>query len=230
MRIIFRILVISTICFGGKEWDEVLEYTASFGGVEVANASLSSKRFMSFKNKNILKIQFIAKSKPSLNFIFPINDKIIIDVDLNTWEPIRVQKKIRQGKYKQSSLATFNNDDKIFIYKNDTIYYKNEILNPYSLIYFFRTKNLIASNSYEIQVVDNKKVVPLRFFVDKLKKIKTSTGSYFANKIWPEKIDGSPFKNAGKITIWISEKEKLPLIINLKMKFGSLNLELFKTS
>ena len=67
-------------------------------------------------HKNILKIQFIAKSKPSLKFIFPINDKIIIDVDLNTWEPIRVQKKLRQGKYTQNSLASFRNDEKMFIY------------------------------------------------------------------------------------------------------------------
>ena len=39
-------------------------------------------------------------------------------------------------------------------------------------------------------------------------------------------MNGKPFKNAGKITIWISNKDKLPIIINLKMKFGSLNLEL----
>ena len=30
------------------------------------------------------------------------------------------------------------------------------------------------------------------------------------------------------IDFWISEKDKLPIIINLKMKFGSLNLELAK--
>ena len=75
-----------------------------------------------------------------------------------------------------------------------------------------------------------KKVIPLRFFVDERKKIRTSSGSYFANKIWPQKVDGSAFKNAGKITIWISEEEKLPLLINLKMKYGSLKLELSRTS
>ena len=41
-------------------------------------------------------------------------------------------------------------------------------------------------------------------------------------------MNGEPFKNAGKITMWISDGEKLPIIINLKMKFGSLNLELAK--
>jgi hypothetical protein len=230
MKIMFLILTISALCFGNKQWDEVLNYTASFGGVNVANASFSSKRFINSENKNILKIQFVAKSKPSLNFIFPINDKIIIDVDLNTWEPIKVQKKINQGNYKQNSLATFISDEKMFIYKKDTIYYNDKVVNPYSLIYFFRTEDLTTSKNHEIQVVDNKKIIPLRFFVDERKKVRTSSGSYFANKIWPQKVDGSAFKNAGKITIWISEEEKLPLLINLKMKYGSLKLELSRTS
>ena len=228
MKIIFLILFITSLCFGDKQWDEVLEYTASFGGVDVANASLSSKRYINSENKNILKIQFVARSKPALKFIFPINDKIIIDVDLNTWEPIRVQKKLKQGKYTQNSLASFRNDEKMFIYKRDTIYYNDKVVNPYSLIYYFRTKNLDSSKNHELQIVDNKKIIPLKFFVDSREKIKTSLGSYFANKIWPQKIDGNSFKNAGKITMWISEKEKLPLLINLKMKFGSLNLELSK--
>lgn len=230
MKIMFLISFISSLCFGDKQWDEVLEYTASFGGINVADASLSSKRYINSENKNILKIQFVAKSKPSLEFIFPINDKIIIDVDLNTWEPIKVQKKLRQGKYIQNSLASFRTDEKMFIYKSDTIYYNNKVVNPYSLIYYFRIKDLGSEENHELQIVDNKKIIPLKFFVDNREKIKTSLGSYFANKIWPQKMDGSSFKNAGKITMWISEKERLPLLINLKMKFGSLNLELSKIS
>ena len=43
----------SSLCFGDKQWDEVLEYTASFGGINVADASLSSKRYINSENKNI---------------------------------------------------------------------------------------------------------------------------------------------------------------------------------
>ena len=121
MKIMCLISFMSSLCFGDKQWDEVLEYTASFGGINVADASLSSKRYINSENKNILKIQFVAKSKPSLKFIFPINDKIIIDVDLNTWEPIKVQKKLRQGKYIKNSLASFKTDEKMFIYKSSII-------------------------------------------------------------------------------------------------------------
>ena len=227
MKILF-FLIFSGVFATEQSWDEKLLYKASFGGVDVATATLKSKEFKNIQNQDILRIEFKAKSKPSLKYIFPINDKIIIDIDLNTWQPMKVDKKIREGGYKQNSISTYDHKNKMFVYKEDSISYDGEIFNPYSLIYYFRTLDFSSDANYEIQVVDNKKVTPLKFFVNKKVKIKTVLGKFYANKIWPKKMSGEPFKNAGKITIWISDKEKLPIIINLKMKFGSLNLELAK--
>jgi hypothetical protein len=207
-----------------------LLYSASFGGVDVATATLKSKKIKNIENQDILRIEFKAKSKPSLKYIFPINDKIIVDVDLNTWQPLKVEKKIREGSYKQNSLSIFDYKNNMFIYKKDSISYDGEIFNPYSLIYYFRTLDFSSDENYKIQVVDNKKVTPLKFFTDKKVEVETAFGKFYANKVWPKKINGEPFKNAGKITIWISDKDKLPIIINLKMKFGSLNLELEKVN
>ena len=225
MRILF-FFILSVIFAKNQPWDETLLYNASFSGVDVATATLKSKKIKKNRDQDILRIEFIAKSKPSLKYIFPINDKIIIDVDLNTWQPLRVDKKIKEGSYIQNSLSTYDHKNKMFIYKNDSISFDGEIFNPYSLIYYFRTLNFSSDVNYEIQVVDNKKVTPLKFFADKKVKIKTELGKFYASKIWPKKMNGKPFKNAGKITIWISDKDRLPIIINLKMKFGSLNLEL----
>ena len=229
MKILF-FLIFSVIFATEQSWDEKLYYKASFGGVDVATATLKSKKFKNIQNKDILRIEFKAKSKPSLKYIFPINDKIIIDIDLNTWQPMKVDKKIREGGYKQNSISTYDHKNKMFIYKEDSISYDGEIFNPYSLIYYFRTLDFSSDANYEIQVVDNKKVTQLKFFADKKVKIKTVLGKFYANKIWPKKMNGEPFKNAGKITMWISDRDKLPIIINLKMKFGSLNLELAKIS
>ena len=225
MRILF-FFIFSFIFAKDQSWDEMLLYNASFSGVDVATATLKSKKFKNIQNQEILRIEFIAKSKPSLKYIFPINDKIIIDVDLNTWQPLKVDKKISEGSYEQNSISTYDHKNKVFIHKKDSISFNGEIFNPYSLIYYFRKLNFSSDVNYEIQVVDNKKVTPLKFFVDKKIKTKTELGKFSANKIWPKKINGEPFKNAGKMTIWISDKNKLPIIINLKMKFGSLNLEL----
>ena len=227
MKILF-FLIFSGVFAMDQSWDEKLLYNASFGGVDVATATLKSKKLKNIQNQDILRIEFKAISKPSLKYIFPINDKIIIDVDLNTWQPLKVDKKIREGGYKQNSLSTYDHKNKTFIFKEDSIPYDGEIFTPYSLIYYFRTLDFSSDANYEIQVVDNKKVTPLKFFADKKVKIKTVLGKFYANKIWPKKMNGEPFKNAGKITMWISDEEKLPIIINLKMKFGSLNLELAK--
>ena len=229
MKILF-LLIFSATFANDQSWDEKLFYRASFGGVDVATAILKSKKIKNIDSKDILRIEFKAKSKPSLKYIFPINDKIIIDVDLNTWQPLKVDKKIKEGNYRQNSLSIFDHKNNMFIYKKDSIFYDGDIFNPYSLIYYFRTLDCSPDENHKIQVVDNKKVTPLVFFTDKKVEVKTAFGEFYASKIWPKKINGEQFKNAGKITIWISEKDKLPIIINLKMKFGSLNLELEKVN
>ena len=225
MRILF-LLIFSAIFANDRSWDEKLLYSASFSGVNVATATLKSKKIKNIYDQDILRIEFKAKSKPSLKYIFPINDKIIVDVDLKTWQPLKVEKKIREGSYKQNSLSTYDHKNNMLFYKNDSISYDGKVFNPYSLIYYFRTLDFSSNANYKIQVVDNKKVTPLKFFTDKKVKLKTAYGTFYANRVWPKKINGEPFKNAGKITMWISDKDKLPIIINLKMKFGSLKLEL----
>ena len=227
MRLItIYILIISFLYSNNEDWDEVLNYSAYFSGIHVANATLKSKQKKDLNNKDILNIEFQAKSRSSMKYIFPINDIISIDVETENWEPIRVEKKLREGNYIHNSVAEFNHDERKFIFKKDTIAFLENVMNPYSLIYFFRTKTLTPDTSYQINIVDNKKIMALSFNVEHREKIKIPKGSFFANKIWPQRNDGRPFKNAGKMTIWYSENEKIPVMINLKLKFGSLNLEL----
>ncbi len=227
MRLItIYILIISFLYSNNEDWDEVLNYSAYFSGIHVANATLKSKQKKDLNNKDILNIEFQAKSRSSVKYIFPINDIISIDVETENWEPIRVEKKLREGTYIHNSVAEFNHDERKFIFKKDTIAFLENVMNPYSLIYFFRTKKLTPDTSYQINIVDNKKIMALSFNVEHREKIKIPKGSFFANKIWPQRNDGRPFKNAGKMTIWYSENEKIPVMINLKLKFGSLNLEL----
>ena len=46
-----------------NNWDEVLKYSAYFGGIHVANATLKSKQKTNSTNQTILTIEFRAKSK-----------------------------------------------------------------------------------------------------------------------------------------------------------------------
>ena len=227
MRIFSINLIFFSLLFSkGNGWDETLKYSAYFSGIHVANATLKSKWKTDTDDQQILNIEFRASSRSSVNYIFPINDIISIDVDTESWEPIRIEKNLQEGNYRHHSISKFFLEKKIFTFNGDTISFTDSIMNPYSLIYFFRTKKLNPDMSFQINIVDNKKMIPLKFNIESQEKIKLPIGDFSANKVWPERKDGKPFKNAGKITIWYSEKEKIPLMINLKLKFGSLNLKL----
>ena len=228
MRPITKLLIFISYLYSNSEWAETLKYSAYFGGIHVANATLKSKHSTSSNGEKIFTIEFKAKSKASVNYIFPINDIVKIDLYRDSWEPIRVKKDLSQGNYTHRSIAQFNHVEKYFVFKNDTIEFSEKLMSPYSIIYFFRTKTLNPDTSYQVNIVDNKKIIPLSFTIQDKEKIKTPIGTFSAKKLSPKRKDGKPFKNAGKMIIWYSEKEKIPVMINLKLKFGSLNLELVK--
>tara|TARA_B100000965_G_C19559462_1_gene743804 strand:- start:935 stop:1627 length:693 start_codon:yes stop_codon:yes gene_type:complete len=228
MKLIFILIFLLEITYSKNSgWDEVLSYNAYFGGAYVANATLSSKYFHD-NNIDKIMIEFKASSRSVMKYIFPINDKITIEADAKSLEPLKVEKHIREGKYSHNSISTFYKDKKLFTFNKDTISYTESLMNPYSLIYYFRNKTLNPTNNYDIKIVDNKKITPLNFKIGAKEKVSLKLGDYYTNKVWPERTDGNEFKNAGKMTIWYSENEGIPVKINLKLKFGSLNLDLEK--
>ena len=61
--------------------------------------------------------------------------------------------------------------------------------------------------------------------------IRTELGSFTCTVIRPYQEGGNLFKNQGDMQIWISDDEKrLPVKIQIKMKFGSMTLLLKKVS
>ena len=125
-----------------NHWNESLIYNAYFGGIHIAEGQLKISEPEVSDEKPVIQILFQAKTISTANFIFPINDKINIDINPKTWTPISIKKVIREGKYKHDSFTQFFPEKNIFIYKNDTISYVPPVHDPYSLIYLFRRKKL----------------------------------------------------------------------------------------
>ena len=91
MRSVIKCLIFISFIYSNNSWEETLKYSAYFGGIHVANATLKSKDSTNSKGERIFKIEFKAKSKASVNYIFPINDIVKIDLYRDSWEPSRVK-------------------------------------------------------------------------------------------------------------------------------------------
>ena len=229
MKIISLPLLFYCVLVGQtNHWNESLIYNAYFGGIHIAEGQLKISEPEVSDEKPVIQILFQAKTISTANFIFPINDKINIDINPKTWTPISIKKVIREGKYKHDSFTQFFPEKNIFIYKNDTISYVPPVHDPYSLIYLFRRKKLTPGNNFQFNTIDGKKITPLQFDISTIETIRIPTGEFKTIKVNPRRTDGKPFKNAGQLTIWYSIKnnDKIPVKINIKLKFGSLNLEL----
>jgi hypothetical protein len=228
MREISIPLLFYCVLFGQTDrWTESLNYHAYFSGIHVAEAELKISEQQIGGKSSVIHILYQAKTISVTDYIFPINDKINIEVDSKTWTPISVKKVVREGKYKHDSFTQFLPEENIFIYKKDTISYAHPVHDPYSLIYLFRKKTLSPGNKFQLNTIDGRKITQLQFDVSSIETIRVPAGEFDALKVTPKRTDGKPFKNAGQLTIWYStEIDKLPVKISIKLKFGSLNLEL----
>ena len=140
-KIILSLFLYCALGGQSDKWTETLIYNAYFGGIYVAEGQLK----IDVQNTgvdSVIHILFQAKTISVADYIFPINDKINIDVNSKTWTPKSIKKVIREGEYQHDSFTQLFPEKNIFIYKNDTISYVPPVYDPYSLIYQFRKKNI----------------------------------------------------------------------------------------
>ena len=226
-KIILSLFIYCTVGGESDKWTETLIYNAYFGGIYVGESQLKINE-QNTDGDSIINILFQAKTISMADYIFPINDKINIDVNSKTWTPISIKKVIREGNYQHESFTQLFPEKNILIFNNDTISYVPHVYDPYSLIYLFRKKTLISGNNFQFNTIDGRKITLLQFDVSSIEKIRIPMGEYNTIKIMPTRTDGKSFKNAGQLTIWYSIESinKIPIKIDIKLKFGSLKLEL----
>ncbi len=78
---------------------------------------------------------------------------------------------------------------------------------------------------------EGKRIVDYKLQIKGKETISTELGNYICTVIRPYQEGENLFKNQGDIQIWISDDQnRLPVKIQIKMKFGSMTLLLKKVS
>ena len=206
---------------------ETLFYKASFRGIHAASASLEVIRKTVIEKDSVYHIQFKAKTKSAFNYIFPIDDKIDIWIDVKTFLPIKISEKIREGNFKRSTNLVFNRKNNYAIIDTDTLEIEKYTQSPYSLFYFFRKHNIKKFEEKKISLIQNKKTVFLKLKIEEDQIINVPYGNYTCTKVLPTREDNKKFKNRAELDIMFSNDiKKYPVMIRLRLKYGYLKLEL----
>jgi len=206
---------------------ETLKYNASFGGVPAANASLKVIGKKKLDDIMTYHVQFTAKSKGLISYLFPINDKIDLWLSEDSLFTIKESSFIKEGSYEYSREMIFNHQSGNVLLENDTLQIPKGTQSPYSLFYFFRNKDIANMTLDTLNTIQGKRVTPLNILIEEDIEIIVPAGKFVCTKVIPVKSNKKKFKNKSQMSILFSNDDnQYPVKIWLTMKYGSLVLEL----
>ena len=208
---------------------EKLKYSAYFGGVPAAEASLEIIGKEKLNGTSTYHVRFSARSKGIINYLFPINDKIDLWLTEDSLLTVKESLRIREGNYKRSQEIILNHNKNFVVLSSDTLTIPGNTHSPYALFYFFRTKDFNQIKRDTLHTTNGKKTTALKVEVERNVKVNVPAGSFTCTKITPMNLNEREFKNRSQMSMLFSNDEnRYPVKIWLTMKYGSLILELDK--
>ena len=210
---------------------ESLQYHAEFNRVRVGEAELKVSAIEEINTIKSYHIIYVAKTKGLADRLFKIRDQIDIWIDKEGFFTHRLIKNINQGNYKNQIDVKFNYKKSIATTSTKEVAIDFKARDSFSLFYYLRTIPLKENEIMSFSSFEGKRIVDYKLQITGNEIIRTELGNFSCKVIRPYQEGKNLFKNQGDIQIWISDDQKrLPVKIQIKMKFGSMTLLLKKVS
>jgi hypothetical protein len=229
----FHIIFLSifTILPGQSAWPfqigERLTYNVSFTGITAGQASLEVVNDTVVNNYHQLHIRFNARTTFPVSSIYTIDDQVDTWLDSKSLYTRKMTKKIRERNYKKDSHTIIDYDQSIAITDGDTVIIDQFLRDSYSLFYFLRTIPLSIGETIDFTAFNGKKITPFQIITKTKETINTMAGTFPCLVVKPFREGTTLLKNKGDMIIWFSDdKNKLPIQIRIKLKYGSMLLKL----
>ena len=210
---------------------ESLQYHAEFNRVRVGEAELKVSAIEEISTIKSYHIIYVAKTKGLADRLFKIRDQIDIWIDKEGFFTHRLIKNINQGNYKNKVDVRFDYNKSIAKTSTKEISIDFKSRDSFSLFYYLRTILLNENDIMSFSSFEGRRIVDYKLQIKGNEIIRTELGNITCTVIRPYQEGENLFKNQGDMQIWISNDEKrLPVKIQIKMKFGSMTLLLKKVS
>lgn len=139
---------------------------------------------------------------------------------------IKVINKINEGGYKKNHNALVDIKNMKIINDRGTKDIKHKIYSPLSIIFSIREKMISIEKNFQYRTYSNGKEKNINISLIGKEKIKTPFGEFNTIVFNPTSANNKPvLKNSGDMKIWYTDdKKKLPIKIEIKIKYGSIIL------
>ena len=206
---------------------EHLTYTLQFNVIKMGRGYLSVEANDTISSIAYYHVKFQAKTSKFADNIYRVRDYIDIWLNTSDLTTIKLVKQLNEGNYHKKYDTSIDYNNSIAIVNNDTLKITGAVRDPYSLLYYFRTIPLEIGQILNFTTLDNKKLTEFQVIIDGKETVKTPAGTFPCIIIKPFREGKTLLKNDGDMKIWFSDDElRLPVQIQIKLKFGSMLLQL----
>ncbi|MBK3518622.1 DUF3108 domain-containing protein [Carboxylicivirga marina] len=168
--------------------------------------------------------------------LYKIRDRYESFIDVETNQPVKAVRSIREGRYRYYNEVEYNRDSSQVMSKKSGVHNVQEgILDILSAFYFARNHkfndNLQVGEVIEFMTYFSDENFPLRIRYRGTEVIKTNFGKVVCYKFSPVTEVGRAFKTEDDMHVWITkDKNRIPMRVRFDLAVGSFtcNLEEFK--
>jgi hypothetical protein len=206
---------------------EDLEFRIRYGGMPAGNARLKVESCEGPRGE-LYRITSVARSNDFVSLFFEVDDKVIAELDAETYQIRRFEKDLREGPFEKHMVFTCD---------EDVVRSGEQCLNPkpgtrdvLSALYYVRGRDLRVGDELEIETFDNGKIYQACVKVTGEERVTTPAGSFDCLVIEPE-IEEGIFGKAGRLVVWVTDDAlKMPVLVKSTVSVGSFVAELVGAS
>ena len=215
-----------------KAWScgEKLTFEVTYGFYRAGTATMSVLDTVNVNGGNCSHIQTTALSNTFISRFYKVRDTVNSFIDIDGIFSRRIEKRLREGRYKSDRYVDFHQDRLIALNTKakyavaEIPLYVQDIL---SSLYYMRTLDLEVGKPVEIVTYADGKVYPLKILVHKKERITVPAGTFTCFKVEPLLKSEGIFRQKGKIHIWLTDnKYKIPVKMTSKVIIGNIATKL----
>ena len=169
-----------------------------------------------------------AVSNDYVSKFYPVNTRYETWVDARDFQPLRFEKRAREGRYVSDEVEEFDLVRRIGSWRTDRTPLPDRVSDIISSFYFIRSHPLLPGSDVRLDMFSRGKLYHVVIRVQERETVETEAGTFETIRVQPAMLEESgEDRNRGKLFLWFSDDaRRLPVMARSLLPIGSVTARL----
>jgi hypothetical protein len=209
---------------------ESLSFEIKYGFISAGTAVIGIPRIATVRGHSCYHIVSLAESNSFFSVFFTVRDVVESYLDVRELVPLRFEKRLREGDFRDHDLVLFDHDRNVAIYPEQDgrlVPIAARAQDILTSLYYVRMMDLEVGRSVYIENHADKKNYPLEIKVLRRETVSVEAGRFECLVVEPLMRTSGLFRQKGRLTVWLTDDDRrMPVLMKSKVIIGSISAEL----